>query len=88
MGRWLRNVHDEISLRDRSTELTVGGNVKSRVVCLVLSVIALTLFPRTERCSRVWISASGRRADNDVILLFSRIRLVTDPGSEREIVLS
>lgn len=53
IGSWLRNVHDEILLRDRSTELTVGGNVKSGVVSLVLSVIAFTLLPRTERCSRV-----------------------------------
>ena len=88
MGSWLRNAHDEISLRDRSTELTVDGNVKSRVVSVALSVIALMLLPRTERCSRVFISTSGRRADNDVISLFSRIRLVMDPGSERGIVLS
>lgn len=68
--------------------MTDGGNVKSRAVSSVLSVIASMLFPRIERCSRVLISASWRRADNDLISLFSRVNFVMAPGSERDMVRS
>lgn len=88
MGRWLTNAHDETLLRERSTEKTVGGNVKSRDVSLVLSVIAWTLFPRKERYSRVLISDSGRNADRDVISLFSSVNVVMAPGSGRDIARS
>jgi hypothetical protein len=46
------------------------------------------LFPRIEMCSRVCVSANGRRDDNDVISLFSRVNLVMPPGSVRVILLS
>lgn len=88
MGRWFRIVHDEMLLRERSTEETDSGNVKSRVVFSGLSVMASMLFPRIERCSRAWISASGRRADNDLISLLSRVNFVMAPGRERDMVRS
>lgn len=87
VDRWFRKVHDEIWLRERSTEWTVGGNWKSRVL-LGSSVMVVILFPRRERCCRFGRDDRWRIDDSDVISFHSRISVVILLGSGRVVALS
>lgn len=79
--RLLRNIHEEILLRETSRDLTVWG--KRRSVAASLSpLIELMLFPRRERCSNVEVFAKWRISAREDMSLFSNISLVRLPVSD------
>lgn len=87
VARWFKKVHDEIWLRERSSEWTVGGNWKSSVL-LGSSVMVLMLFPRRERCSRFGSDERWRTDDSEVISFHSRFSVVMLLGNGHVVALS
>lgn len=85
--RWFRNVHDDILLRERSIEWTVGGNWKSGML-LGSEVMLVMLFPRRERCCRFGRDARWRIDDSEEMLFHSRVSVVMLLGSGRVVALS
>lgn len=85
--RWFMKDQHEMLLRDRSTERMVVGKWKSGAP-LGSSLMALMLFPRRERCSRLGRAARWRTADSDEIALCSRVSFVTLLGSGHDVVVS
>jgi hypothetical protein len=85
--RLLRKDHEGMLLRDRSSECRDFEKWKSAMVSLS-ELMVLTLFPRSDRCSRVEYFARLRISDKEVKSLFSRTSLVMFPDSGRDIVES
>lgn len=86
--RRLKNIQEDILLRDRSREWRVVGKWKSGGPSLELFDIVLMLFPRRDRCSRFGRAARWRTADSVEMSLCSRLNLVIVKGSGYEIVVS